>query len=174
MQIGGLGFSSGHDAQLAIGILLVICTLVNTICMGPTCYPIVAETPSGRLRYKTIAVGRFAYNIISIIQNTITPRMLSASGKSLNFTLFYISRLLTAPRHTAWNWGAKSGLFWASTNLLCNIWCYFRLPETKDRSFGEIDLLFEHKVPARKWKSTKVDRKSPESLRQTPKSLGCC
>lgn len=59
---------------------------------------------------------------------------------------------------TAWNWGAKSGLFYAGTNLVCNIWCYFRLPETKDRTFGEIDLLFEHKVPARKWKSTKVDR----------------
>ncbi|KEF63625.1 MFS transporter, SP family, general alpha glucoside:H+ symporter [Exophiala aquamarina CBS 119918] len=137
ITIGGLGFGSGHDAQLAIGILLVICTLVNTICMGPTCYPIVAETPSGRLRYKTIAIGRFAYNIIQIIQNTITPRMLSAS---------------------AWNWGAKSGLFWAGTNLLCIIWCFFRLPETKDRTFGEIDLLFEHKVPARKWKSTKVDQ----------------
>jgi len=43
--------------------------------------------------------------------------------------------------------------------MLCIIWCYFRLPETKDRTFGEIDLLFEHKVPARKWKSTKVDRR---------------
>jgi MFS transporter, SP family, general alpha glucoside:H+ symporter len=49
--------------------------------MGPTCYPIVAETPSGRLRYKTIAIGRFAYNIVSIIQNIITPRMLSPTGK---------------------------------------------------------------------------------------------
>lgn len=59
----------------------------------------------------------------------------------------------------AWNWGGKAGFFYADTNLLCNIWCWFRLPETKDRSFGEIDLLFEHKVHARKFKSTKVDRK---------------
>lgn len=61
----------------------------------------------------------------------------------------------------AWNWGAKTGLFYAGTNLLCNTWCYFRLPETKDRTFGEIDLLFDNKVPARKFKHTKVDRKSP-------------
>jgi MFS transporter, SP family, general alpha glucoside:H+ symporter len=59
---------------------------------------------------------------------------------------------------SAWNWGAKAGLFYAGTNLLCNIWCWFRLPETKDRSFGEIDLLFENRVPARKFKSTKVDQ----------------
>jgi MFS transporter, SP family, general alpha glucoside:H+ symporter len=58
----------------------------------------------------------------------------------------------------AWNWGAKSGLFYAGTNLLCLIWCFFRLPETKGRSFGEIDLLFENKVSARMFKYTKVDR----------------
>jgi SP family general alpha glucoside:H+ symporter-like MFS transporter len=60
----------------------------------------------------------------------------------------------------AWNWGAKAGIFYAGTNLLCNIWCWFRLPETKDRTFGEIDLLFENQVPARKFKSTKVERRS--------------
>lgn len=59
----------------------------------------------------------------------------------------------------AWNWGAKTGLFYAGTNLLCNVWCWFRLPETKDRTFGEIDLLFHHHVHARKFKHTKVDRK---------------
>jgi SP family general alpha glucoside:H+ symporter-like MFS transporter len=59
---------------------------------------------------------------------------------------------------TAWNWGAKAAFFYAGTNLLCNIWCWFRLPETKDRTFGEIDLLFTHRVPARKFRSTHVDR----------------
>jgi SP family general alpha glucoside:H+ symporter-like MFS transporter len=61
----------------------------------------------------------------------------------------------------AWNWGAKAALFYAGTNLLCNIWCWFRLPETKDRTFGEIDLLFDNKVPARKFKYTTVDREYP-------------
>jgi SP family general alpha glucoside:H+ symporter-like MFS transporter len=60
----------------------------------------------------------------------------------------------------AWDWGGKAALFYAGTNLLCNIWCWFRLPETNGRSFGEIDLLFEHKISARKFKSTKVDRKT--------------
>ena len=58
-----------------------------------------------------------------------------------------------------WNWGAKTGFFYAGTNLLCTIWCWYRLPETKDRTFGEIDLMFENKVPARMFKHTKVDRK---------------
>ena len=136
--IGALGFVKSREAQLAIGILLVISTLVNMITIGPSCYPIVAETPSGRLRYKTIVIGRFTYNLTGIFSNSVTPRMLSA---------------------TAWNWGAKAALFYAGTNLLCNIWCWFRLPETKGRTFGEIDLLFENNVSARKFKHTSVDRR---------------
>ncbi|KAF7114717.1 hypothetical protein CNMCM5793_009668 [Aspergillus hiratsukae] len=134
--IGGLGWVDSKGAQMAIAVLFVICTLCNMITVGPVCYPIVAETPSGRLRYKTIVIGRFIYNVTGIFSNSLTPRMIAAS---------------------AWNWGAKTGLFYAGTNLLCNIWCYFRLPETKDRTFGEIDLLFHHRVPARKFKYTKVD-----------------
>ncbi|CAH0003828.1 unnamed protein product [Clonostachys byssicola] len=135
--IGGLGFVTGRGAQLAIGVLLVISTLCNMITIGPACYPIVAETPSGRLRYKTIVIGRFTYNLTGIFNNSVTPRMISS---------------------VSWNWGAKAALFYAGTNILCNIWCWFRLPETKDRSFGEIDLLFDNRVPARRFKHTNVDQ----------------
>lgn len=81
VAIGGLGFSTSQKSQLAIGILLVISTLVNMITIGPVCYPIVAETPSGRLRYKTITIGRFVYNLTGLFQNSVTPRMLSPLGK---------------------------------------------------------------------------------------------
>jgi len=37
------------------------------------------------------------------------------------------------------------------------IWIFFRLPEPKGRTYGELDVLFERKVPARKFKSTNVD-----------------
>jgi SP family general alpha glucoside:H+ symporter-like MFS transporter len=81
VAIGGLGWAKGKDAQLAVGILLVISTLCNMITVGPACYPIVAETPSGRLRYKTIVIGRFVYNLTGIFSNSLTPRMISATGK---------------------------------------------------------------------------------------------
>lgn len=133
--IGGLGFADSASAKTAIAILFVITTLVNMITTGPACYPIVAETPSGRLRYKTVTIGRFVYNLTGIFSNSVTPRMVSPLG---------------------WNWGAKAALFYAGTDLLCIIWCWFRLPETKDRPFGEIDILFDNKVPARAFKYTSV------------------
>ncbi|GFZ47587.1 hypothetical protein JCM24511_05331 [Saitozyma sp. JCM 24511] len=147
IAIGGLGFAHSNSATLAVGIVLVIQTLCNMITVGPVCYPLVSETPSGRLRYKTIVIGRFVYQLTQIFNNSVTPRMVSS---------------------TSWNWGAKAGFFYAGTNLLCLVWCILRLPETKDRSFGEIDLLFENKVPARKFKHTKVDRQCHFVLFRNP------
>lgn len=77
LTIGGLGFSSGDSQKTAVAILFVVSTLVNMISIGPVCYPIVAETPSGRLRYKTVVIGRFVYNLTGIVTNSITPRMVS-------------------------------------------------------------------------------------------------
>jgi SP family general alpha glucoside:H+ symporter-like MFS transporter len=65
------------------------------------CYTIVAETCSSRLRAKTIVIGRIVYNLTGIFSNSVTPRMLST---------------------TQWNWGAKSALFYAGTNILCLTW----------------------------------------------------
>jgi hypothetical protein len=94
LAIGGLGWASGTQYQLAIGILLVISTLVNMISIGPVCYPIVAETPSGRLRYKTITIGRFVYNLTGIFQNSVTPHMISANC-TFSLLLLLVLWLLT-------------------------------------------------------------------------------
>ena len=84
------------------------------ITTGPACYPIVAEVPSGRLRYKTITLGRFVYNLTGIFSNSVTPRMIQPKAAG------------------GWGWGPLgAGFFYAGTNLLSLIWCWFRLPETK-------------------------------------------
>lgn len=100
------------------------------------CYAIVAEIPSTRLRQKTVVLARNTYNIGSIIGNIITPRMLNPG---------------------AWNWGAKAAFFYAGTCSLCFLWAFFRLPEAKGRTYGELDILFEKRVPARQFASTEVE-----------------
>jgi len=42
------------------------------------------------------------------------------------------------------------------------LWTYFRLPEPKDRTYGEMDILFERKVSAGKFRSTDVSPWSAE------------
>ena len=135
------GFSSlapkdNSQAQWAIGSMLLIWTFVYDSTVGPVCFSLVTEIPSTRLKTKTVVLSRNTFNVFCIIGNIITPRMLNP---------------------TAWNWRAKSGFFWAGTGFLCLVWTYFRVPEPKDRTYAELDLLFEQKVSARKFKSTPVD-----------------
>jgi SP family general alpha glucoside:H+ symporter-like MFS transporter len=132
----GLASKDNAGAQWAIGSMLLVFTFVYDSTVGPVCYSLVAELSSTRLRQKTVVLARNLYNIGSIIANILTPRMLNPS---------------------AWNWGAKSAFFWAGTCFLCFLWTYFRLPEPKGRTYGELDVLFEQRVSARKFASTKVD-----------------
>ena len=120
----------------AIGTMLLVQTFVFDFSIGPATYALVPELASSRLRNKSTGMARNVYNIIGIINGVITPYMLNP---------------------TAWNWGAKTGFFWACICFCCLIWTFFRLPEPKGRTYAELDLLFEMKVPARKFSSTKVD-----------------
>lgn len=135
LAVGTINAANG--TPWAIGALLLVFTLIYDSTVGPACYSIVAEVPSTRLRAKSVVISRTAYNIAGIIINVINPRMLNPD---------------------AWDLSAKSAYVWAGTGVLFTVWSYFRLPELKGRTYGELDLLFEAGVSARKFKSTKVDQ----------------
>ena len=58
--------------------------------------------------------------------------------------------------------GPKTGFFWAGICIVCLCWTFFRLPEPKGRTYGELDILFERGVSARKFHKTVVDPFVPE------------
>ena len=58
---------------------------------------------------------------------------------------------------TDWNWAGMTGFFYAGLTALLIIFIWFMLPETKDRTFAELDVLFENKVPARRFAKTKIE-----------------
>lgn len=149
-----IGFTSlagkeNKGSQWAIGSMLLVYTFVYDSTVGPVCYSLVAELPSTRLKTKSVVVARNIYNIAGLVVNIITPRMLNPG---------------------AWNWGAKSGFFWAASCFICAVWTYFRLPEPKGRTYAELDILFEHNVPARKFNSTVVDVMRGSTVNNTEKS----
>ena len=51
-----------------------------------------------------------------------------------------------------------TGFFYAGLCAILFIYFWFCLPETKDRAFAELDILFENHVPARKFRHTNVDQ----------------
>lgn len=132
---GGLGWAPGSGASWAVGSLLLVFTFVYDSTIGPITYCLVTELPSTKLRTKTVILSRNVYNVSGIVIAIIMPYMLNP---------------------TAWNWKAKTGLFWAGFAVVSTVWCWFDLPETKGRTFAELDRLFEDGVSARKFKSTEV------------------
>ncbi|KAI1453835.1 sugar transporter [Annulohypoxylon moriforme] len=134
--VGSLSFSSSNGSVWAIGAMLIVFTFVYDFTVGPVTYSLISELSSTRLKAKTIVLARAGYNASNIFVNVMTNYQLSS---------------------TAWNWGAKTAYFWAGTCLLSAVWVFFRLPEPKGRTYAELDLLFEHKVPARNFAETKID-----------------
>jgi SP family general alpha glucoside:H+ symporter-like MFS transporter len=52
----------------------------------------------------------------------------------------------------------KIGFIFGGTISLALVCVFLRLPETAHRKFEELDWLFGHRVPARKFKGTVVER----------------
>lgn len=52
------------------------------------------------------------------------------------------------------NLGGKIAFIFGSTLAACAVFVFFMIPETKGRTYIEIDELWARKVPARKFKQT--------------------
>ena len=127
--VGFLGIPEPTETIAYVtGTLLYIFTFTYDVTVGPVCYCLVSELPSTRLRIRTVALARNCYNILSIAANFLNNPILNPS---------------------AWNLRGKGGFIWCGFTLISWIWSYYRLPETKGLTAGELDLLFERKIKAR-------------------------
>jgi SP family general alpha glucoside:H+ symporter-like MFS transporter len=142
--IGIPGTVNHPSLAYAIGSILLIEYFFFFITIGPLVYTIVTEIPSNYLRTKSVVAARALYNVVGLVYGQLVPRTIQI---------------------TAWNWGAKSGFFYGSIMALGTVWAFFRLPETKNRTFAEVDILFKNNVKARDFSKTKVDLAS-ESIIQ--------
>jgi SP family general alpha glucoside:H+ symporter-like MFS transporter len=135
--VGGLGIPAPKDGVAwATGAALFVYVFGYSVTIGPLCNVIVAELGSSRLRSKTTVLARNTYQVATIVTGVLTSYQLN---------------------ETAWNWRGKAGFFWGGCNLLLFVYCWFRLPETKDRTFLQLDILFEAKVKARDFKNVEID-----------------
>lgn len=61
------------------------------------------------------------------------------------------------------NWGGKIGFFFLGLGTIAFVITWCAVPETKGRSFSEIDHLFETKVVARKFSKTTVSAQDTDN-----------
>ncbi|KKY21706.1 putative maltose permease mal31 [Phaeomoniella chlamydospora] len=121
----------GHRKTGAIwaqATLMDIWTFTYQMTVGPICFVIISEISSTRLRGRTIAIATAVQAIASIVFTIAMPYMLSSDQA---------------------NWRGKAGFLFGAISLACLVWCFLRIPESRGRTFEEIDILFDRKVPAR-------------------------
>jgi MFS transporter, SP family, general alpha glucoside:H+ symporter len=128
------------DSSASIGMsqaVLTLCwTFVFQLSVGQLGWALPAEMGSTRLRQKTICLARNAYYIVSVISNIVQPYFMNPTELNLK---------------------GYTGFIWGATALCTAIWAWFRLPETKGRTFEDLDVLFAKKIGARQFKSYEVD-----------------
>ncbi|EHK20217.1 uncharacterized protein TRIVIDRAFT_68782 [Trichoderma virens Gv29-8] len=133
ISAGAADSVGGNYAQAS---MVLLWQFVYYLTVGPICYAIIGEVSSTRLRNKSVCLSRITYYIAQIICNVVNPYMLNP---------------------TAGNWRGKTGFFWAFWAFIFFVWTWFRLPETKDKTFEELDILFARGIKAREFASYKVD-----------------
>ncbi|TIA27893.1 general substrate transporter [Aureobasidium pullulans] len=122
--------------------LMLLANLIYDTTIGPFCYVMLAEVPSARLRGLTIALATVSVQVLSIVFAVAIPYAMNEDQG---------------------NWRGKVGFIFAVLGLLCTIYCFFFIPETRGRTFEELDILFERKVPSREFRTYRVDAETESS-----------
>lgn len=73
------------------------------------------------LSLQTLALSRNAFNLANLISACVSPYLINPTSANLK---------------------GKSAWISVGFIVLISIWSYFRFPETRGRSFEEIDILF--------------------------------
>ncbi|KEF58742.1 uncharacterized protein A1O9_06668 [Exophiala aquamarina CBS 119918] len=135
-----IGILNPWTNKTSVGWAQAIMTLVWTftfqLSAGQLGWALPAEIGSTRLRQKTVCLARNVSNITGVIGGTLENYFMNPN---------------------AWNLQGYTGFVWGGCAWLVFVWAYFRLPETKDRTFHELDILFAKRLPARKFATTVID-----------------
>jgi hypothetical protein len=119
--------------------LMLLANLVYDTTIGPFCYVMLAEVPSARLRGLSVALATVSVQLLSIVFAVAIPYAMNEDQG---------------------NWRGKVGFLFAGLGFLCTLYCFFFMPETRARSFQELDVMFERKVSSRKFRTYKVEEEN--------------
>ncbi|KAJ5734064.1 hypothetical protein N7493_002850 [Penicillium malachiteum] len=134
-QTSGLGY--GESA------LYLLWYVFYELTVGPLAFIIVGEISSTRLRSKSISLGRNAYNVANIFSSVVAPYTLNP-GQG--------------------DWKGKTAFLAAGCGFVIFIWAYFRLPESRGRTYEELDILFSRNLKAREFKDAVIDSAGAEAI----------
>ncbi|KAJ4252332.1 hypothetical protein NW762_010930 [Fusarium torreyae] len=132
--IGGILRASGSAVGPTLIAFACMWAVGYNLSAGPMGYIYVAETSTTRLRAKTSGVAIIGIQAMATVYVYIPPIMLNSPAFGISNTVF----------------------FWAGTGTLVYVLIWLFVPETKGRTFAELDELFDRNIPAWKFATTKT------------------
>lgn len=112
--------------------MMVIYNFFYDLTIGPLCFVILSETSATKLRGKTIAISTAINALINVACAVGIPYAINPDQGNLRGKLAFVFFGVTLP---------------------CLAWCFLALPETKGRTFEELDLMFHRRVPTKEFKT---------------------
>ncbi|KAJ4124578.1 hypothetical protein NW754_000276 [Fusarium falciforme] len=128
LSVGIAGFFSSQAALWYMGIMISLVMVFFNVGAGPVIPIIASETSSFRLRAKANAVGFMCSGFASLVFNLSVPYIFNADEGNL---------------------GGKTGLIFAALCAIAWVVFFFELPEMKNRTYMQLDEMFENKVKTR-------------------------
>ncbi|OQV06969.1 hypothetical protein CLAIMM_11465 [Cladophialophora immunda] len=137
--MGGLAVAgSPGDLKGTVAMILLYCWFYN-VTIGATAFVCLTETATARLRVKTIAIGLGLQNSISVMWSFVLPYLFNPDKANL---------------------GGKLGFVFGGLSFICIGFLWWYQPETKGRSYEELDEMFMKRVPAREFRNYVTEAES--------------
>ncbi|RAL64202.1 hypothetical protein DID88_002094 [Monilinia fructigena] len=133
--------SSSKASLWCVGITLQLVWFTVGPSIGPA-ISLAGEISSLRLRAKSQSLGFFFNYSYSTVWNVVVPYMFNKSEGNL---------------------GGKMGWIFFATSCITLFVVWAEVPETKDRTYGELDEMFSEGVEARKFKSYMTTKRAADA-----------
>lgn len=125
-------YTTKNSTPWAQSSMMVVYNFFYDLTIGPLCFVILCETSSAKLCGKTIAVSTAINALINIVCAVGIPYAINPDQGNMQGKLAFVFLGAAIP---------------------CVVWCFLCLPETKGRTFEELDLMFQRRVPTKVFKT---------------------
>ncbi|KAL3294218.1 hexose transporter [Colletotrichum asianum] len=144
--IGIMGVIRETNATTYVFVLFACFWNIGMTASGAAGWGFIGEISSQRLRPYTAGSGAACSCVIGIMMNVLVPYMVNANK---------------------WNWGYKTGWFYAGVGLPFTIGMWLLIPDTAGRSAAELDELFERKIKPWRFHKTQTATQNLVNLQKS-------
>jgi hypothetical protein len=131
-----MGISGSVDTTAAVTASVGFYTMYNffyNVGVGSTVYTLAGEVPTSVLRTKTIAIAISISSAVNTMWSFVAPYIFNPEYANLK---------------------AKIGFIFGAFMVIFAVMAFFWVPETRMRSYEELDELFQNEIPAPKFRKT--------------------